>query len=316
MKKRLNIALLCGGVSAEREVSLAGAAEVEKAFDSSRYNVRRYDTKSDLARLVEESGEIDVAFILLHGRFGEDGTVQGLLELLQIPYPGAGVTGSAIAMSKHISKILYRNAGIKTPEYQMIEKGRVIDTGALVMKTGLPVMVKPCTQGSSVGMSLVNNEDDLEDAINEALKWDNQVLVEAVIKGREITVGILEDMDSGIPEPLPVVEIVPGEQYSFFDYEAKYVKGATKEICPADIPDDIAGKAAEYAVLAHNALGLRDYSRTDMIISDDDNLYVIETNTIPGMTPTSLLPQAAQEAGISFAALLDRLVSLAMRRAV
>ena len=308
-KNKIQLALLCGGRSAERDVSLAGAREVEKALDPGRYDIRRYDPATDLDRLVRDTPRLDVAFILLHGRYGEDGTIQGLLDLIGLPYQGSGVLGSALAMDKHLAKVIYQEAGIPTPPWIHLLRSDKVDTKEIVNHLGIPLIVKPCTQGSSVGIRKVADENKLGPAIKEAFQWDNRVLVEPFMEGREITVGIL-----GLEEllPLPVVEIIPDSNYSFFDYDAKYLPGATKEICPADIPKQASEKAGALAVAAHKALQLRAYSRTDMILAHTGKIFALETNTIPGMTPTSLFPQAAEAAGVSFSKLLDQLIDMAL----
>jgi D-alanine-D-alanine ligase len=308
-KNKIQLALLCGGRSAERDVSLAGAREVEKALDPGRYDIRRYDPATDLDRLVRDTPRLDVAFILLHGRYGEDGTIQGLLDLIGLPYQGSGVLGSALAMDKHLAKVLYQEAEIPTPPWIHLLRSDKVDTKEIVNHLGIPLIVKPCTQGSSVGIRKVADENKLGPAIKEAFQWDNRVLVEPFMEGREITVGIL-----GLEEllPLPVVEIIPDSNYSFFDYDAKYLPGATKEICPADIPKQASKKAGALAVAAHKALQLRAYSRTDMILAHTGKIFALETNTIPGMTPTSLFPQAAEAAGVSFSKLLDQLIDMAL----
>jgi D-alanine-D-alanine ligase len=241
--------------------------------------------------------------------FTADGTIQGLLDLIGLPYQGSGVLGSALAMDKHLAKVIYQEAGIPTPPWIHLLRSDKVDTKQIVNRLGIPLMVKPCTQGSSVGIGKVADENKLGPAIKEAFQWDNRVLVESFIEGREITGGIL-----GLEEllPLPVVEIIPDSIYSFFDYDAKYLPGATKEICPADIPKQASEKARALAVAAHKALQLRAYSRTDMILADTDKIFVLETNTIPGMTPTSLFPQAAEAAGITFSKLLDQLIEMAL----
>jgi D-alanine-D-alanine ligase len=308
-KNKIQLALLCGGRSAERDVSLAGAREVEKTLDPSRYDITRYDPATDLDRLVRDTPNLDVAFILLHGRYGEDGTIQGLLDLIGLPYQGSGVLGSALAMDKHLAKVIYQQAGIPTPPWIHLLRNGKVDTKQIVNRLGIPLMVKPCTQGSSVGIRKVTNEKKLGPAIKKAFQWDNRVLVESFIEGREITGGVL-----GLEEllPLPLVEIIPDSSYSFFDYDAKYLPGATREICPADIPKKVSEKARALAVAAHKALQLRAYSRTDMIIADTDKIFALETNTIPGMTLTSLFPQAAEAAGITFSKLLDQLIEMAL----
>ena len=305
---KLRLALIAGGVSGEREVSLNGAVEVQRALDPEKYDVVRYDPATDLPRLASEADEIDVAFILLHGIHGEDGTVQGFLELLNIPYQGAGVLGSAIAMDKNLAKTLYRLHGLRVAEWEMARRDDIDSPQRLLDSLRLPLVVKPVRQGSSIGMTIVRKEDKLAGALRNAFEHDRTVMVEEYISGREITVGVIGNDEL---EALPLVEIIPGEQYDFFDYEAKYKPGATTEVCPAQVNDAVWEKAQEYGLTAHRALQLRGYSRTDMIVSGEE-IYVLETNTIPGMTPTSLLPQAAGEFGLSFSALLDRLIDLAL----
>jgi len=308
MNKKLRLALLAGGKSGEREVSLKGAEEVARALDPQKYEVRRYDPATDLALLAAEADTLDVAFILLHGPFGEDGTVQGFLDLLSLPYQGSGVLGSALAMDKNLAKILYRNNGLKVPEWYMAQKEDIDNPSKIPDQLGLPLVIKPANQGSSLGMTIARSEDEITEGLKKAFAIDHQVMVEEFIEGREITGGILGNDEL---TPLPLVEIIPGEQYEFFDYEAKYQPGASSEICPAELDDPITIRAQQYALTAHRALQLRGYSRTDMIVCGDD-IYVLETNTIPGMTPTSLLPQGAAAAGLDFAALLDRLIELAL----
>jgi len=308
MKKKLRLALLAGGKSGEREVSLKGAEEVAKALDPAKYEVRRYDPATDLAKLAAEAETLDAAFILLHGPFGEDGTVQGFLDLLGLPYQGSGVLGSAIAMDKNLSKILYRNAGLKVPEWFMASREDINNPSKILGLLGLPLVIKPVRQGSSLGMTIARSEIDIGAGLQKAFAIDHQVMVEEFISGREITGGVIGNKEL---TPLPLVEVIPGEQYEFFDYEAKYLPGATTEICPAELQESLTTRAQNYALAAHRALQLRGYSRTDMIVSGDD-IYVLETNTIPGMTPTSLLPQAAAAAGLAFGALLDRLLELAL----
>ncbi|MBF0201865.1 MAG: D-alanine--D-alanine ligase [Desulfamplus sp.] len=306
--KKIKLALLAGGDSPEREVSLNSAGQVYEALDQEKYDIVRYDPKTDLKRIVEDAPGIDAALIILHGPNGEDGTVQGLLDLLKIPYQGAGVLGSALAMNKLVTKKLYEKAGIPVPDYIHVAKGETLRIEEWVEKIGLPMVVKPVCAGSSVGMTIVRKEDDLPGAIQSAFSFDNALLFERYIKGVELTCGVLGNSHL---EALPVIEIIPGEGYEFFDYNAKYLKGATEEICPARIDDDIRQEVQSLALKAHQALFLKGYSRTDMILMDG-NLHVLETNTIPGMTGTSLYPQSAAAAGYSFSQLLDKLIELAM----
>ena len=308
-KDKIKLALVCGGRSAEREVSLSGAEGVKNALDRDKYDVTVYDPKSDIPRIVADADKIDVAFILLHGKYGEDGTIQGIFDMLDIPYQGSGVLGSALAMDKHLSKVVYRASGIPTPDWITLESSKDINPEEIVRKLGLPLMVKPCTQGSSVGMARVDDASALGDALREAFKWDSRVMAEAFTQGREITAGVIGNREL---QALPLVEIIPGEKYDFFDMEAKYKPGATREVCPAEIDEEVAVRARNIGIMAHRALSLRGYSRTDMILAQDGTIKVLETNTIPGMTPTSLFPQAAAAAGMDFSSLLDRLIELAL----
>ncbi len=306
---KIRLALIAGGKSDEREVSLKGASGVAAALDAEKYQVRRYDPATDLARLAEDADQLDAAFILLHGLFGEDGTIQGFLDLLNIPYQGAGVLGSATAMDKNLAKILYRAAGLPVAPWLMAAKADLDDPGRLLCEVRLPLVVKPVRQGSSIGMSIVRSEEELAPALQLAFAHDDQVMVEAYIQGRELTVAVLGNEDL---QALPLIEIIPDSRYAFFNYEAKYQPGATREVCPAEVEEAIRVQAQEYALRAHRCLGLRGYSRTDMMLTSDHKLYLLETNTIPGMTPTSLFPQAAAAAGYPFPALLDKLIELAL----
>jgi D-alanine-D-alanine ligase len=305
---KLTVALLAGGISSEREVSLHSGEQVYEALDKDKYNILKYDPQSDLARLVQDADKIDIAMIILHGPFGEDGTVQGLLELLNIPYQGSGVLGSALAMNKTVTKQLYEKAGLPVPPYMVYDRDENIDVAKCAQHIGLPMVVKPVEAGSSVGMSIVKSAADLQAALEKAGKFDNSILVEFFIEGTELTAGVLGNKEL---DALPLIEIIPDETYEFFDYEAKYKAGATQEICPARISQELTLKAQDYAKIAHQALFCEGYSRTDMILKDDE-LYVLETNTIPGMTATSLYPQAAREAGMSFSQVLDKLIDLGL----
>ncbi|MBU0674273.1 MAG: D-alanine--D-alanine ligase [Proteobacteria bacterium] len=309
MTDKICVALLAGGRSGEREVSLKGATEVAKALDPEKYRVLRYDPATDLGLLASTAHEIDVAFILLHGLLGEDGTMQGFLDQLGIPYQGSGVLGSAMAMDKNVAKIIYRHAGLPVPEWVMVSRGDSSSTGEMIECLGLPLVIKPLRQGSSLGISIATTEAELIAGLAEAFCYDDRVMVEKFIKGREITVGVMGN-DSLIA--LPLVEIIPSSDHVFFDYTAKYdPHAATSEVCPAEFPDEITSRAQEYGLIAHRALMLRGYSRTDMIVNEH-GIFILETNTIPGMTPTSLLPQAAKVYGLSFSRLLDRLLELAL----
>ncbi len=306
--KKIRLALLAGGISSERSVSLNSGNQVFEALDKQKYDILRYDPKTDLPQLVMDASGIDAALIILHGPFGEDGTVQGLLDLLDIPYQGAGVLGSAVAMNKLLSKRLYQKAEVPTPDFCFLTATDTVDIPLLIRNLTLPLVVKPACAGSSVGMTIVKKEADMEPAIQEGFAHDDTLIVEAYVNGLELTCGVLGNDD---PTALPVIEIIPGQGHDYFDFNAKYVAGETEEICPARIDDDLTRRVQELAVRSHQALFLKGYSRTDMILAGSD-IFVLETNTIPGMTATSLYPQSAAAAGYSFSRLLDELIQLAM----
>ncbi|MEO8359677.1 MAG: D-alanine--D-alanine ligase [Vicinamibacteria bacterium] len=255
---------------------------------------------------------IDVAFLALHGKYGEDGTIQGLLELIGTPYTGSGVLASALAMDKVMAKRVLVAEGIPVPRGIHVTRADFSHDAAEAVARAvalLPAVVKPSKQGSSVGMSLVDSPPAMEVALRLALQHDDEVLVESRVFGTEITVGVLGVVGSSSVEALPVVEIVPKRE--FFDYKAKYDPDQCEEICPARIPEELAREAQALAVRAHTSLSCRGYSRTDMILGPSGPV-VLEVNTLPGMTMNSLLPKAAAAAGIPFAELLHRIVSLAL----
>ncbi|HBD09252.1 MAG TPA: D-alanine--D-alanine ligase [Syntrophobacteraceae bacterium] len=307
-RRKLTVALLAGGKSAEREVSLKSGEQVYRTLDKERYDIRRYDPRDDLLQLARDAKDIDVALIILHGRLGEDGTIQGFLELLGVPYHGSRVLGSAVAMNKILSKRLYVEAGLPVAPYVVLDRHAYHGPQAVLDHLGLPAVVKPEHEGSSIGLSIVREVPELGPAVEKAFQFDRRCLVEKYVAGMEITAGVLGN-DS--LEALPLVEIIPGDGYHFFDYEAKYTPGATNEVCPARLSSELTEKAQGYAARAHQALCCRGYSRTDMIVSGE-GIFLLETNTIPGMTQTSLFPQAAAAAGISFSSLLDRLIEFAL----
>jgi len=307
MQKR-TVALLAGGISSERDVSLHSGEQVYDALDKDKYHILQYDPQSDLSRLVQDAPRIDIAMIILHGPFGEDGTIQGLLDLLNIPYQGSGVLGSALAMNKVASKQLYEKAGLPVIPYNVYPRNETVDVAKCVSQIGLPLVVKPVAAGSSVGMSIVKSAADLQGAVDKAGEFDQTILVESFIAGTELTAGVIGNQQL---DALPIIEIIPDESHEFFDYEAKYTAGVTREICPARISAELTQKAQDYAKISHRALFCKGYSRSDMILKEDE-IYVLETNTIPGMTATSLFPQAAQEAGMSFSQVLDKLIELGL----
>lgn len=311
--KKRRVALLSGGVSSEREVSLKSGRQVYEALDKTKYDIVCYDPKTDLLRLVKDAESIDIALIILHGAYGEDGSIQGFLDLLGIPYQGSGVLGSALSMNKFAAKSQFNLAGLPCPKGLWLSRNHPFHIPSLIHELGLPIVVKPLQGGSSIGMSIPKDENALSDAIHRAFKYDSEILLEAYIQGIELTCGVLGNGDA--LQALPVVEIVPDRSYSFFDYEAKYTSGATEEICPARISHDIEQKVKEYAIRAHKALFLKGYSRSDFILQGEE-IYILETNTIPGMTETSLLPLSARAAGIPFSELLDKLIMLGIEDSV
>ena len=306
--KPLQLALISGGASSERDVSLKSGQQVLAALDQKKYAVRQYDPLTDLARLVSDGPSLDAALIILHGPLGEDGTVQGLLDLLDIPYQCAGVLGSALAMNKIVAKHHYERVGLPVPAYLVCQKNDRVDIDDYIRRLGLPVVVKPAAGGSSIGMSIAQTKEELTEAVQKAFDHDPTILLEAFVKGTELTCAVI---GNDVLQAYPVIEIIPDQQYDFFNYEAKYTPGATEEICPARIDEALAEKAQHYAQMAHAALFCRGYSRTDMMLKGHD-IYIIETNTIPGMTETSLLPKSALAAGVEFPELLDKLVFLSL----
>lgn len=304
---KLRVALIAGGWSGEREISLESGASMYKGLDKDKYEVKRYDPSIDLMRLVEDSKNIDIALLALHGRKGEDGTVQGFLELLDLPYVGSGVLASALAMNKAVSKQFFKSAGLTVPRELLFYKDQDIDPAEIFATLGNPVVIKPVAEGSSIGLNICCTSQELNDGIKGAFALSSELMVEEHIDGREVSCAVLGNRH---PEALPVIEIIPQKQYRFFSYTAKYVPGASEEICPASLPSDIYEKVQTNAITAHCVLGCRNLSRTDMIVTDRD-VYVLETNTLPGMTENSLFPLAARTAGFSFSKLLERLIELA-----
>ncbi len=304
---QLHVAVLLGGVSAEREVSLNTGAQVVAALVEGGHSVVPIDTADPgfIERL--RTGEYDAVFICLHGRFGEDGTIQGLLEILGLPYVGSGVLASALAMDKIASKQLFLASGLKTPAFVALDSDTPHDIDVIVGALGEKLVVKPVSEGSSVGMSIVHDRAELEPALELAFRHDRRVLVERFVSGAEVTVGVIGNDET---TALPTLEVVPEHEY--YDYESKYVPGMSRHIIPARVSESVRGECQRVALAAHRALGCRGMSRSDTIVTAEDDVYLLEVNTIPGMTSTSLLPDAARAAGIEFPALCESLVLLAL----
>ncbi|MCB2228518.1 MAG: D-alanine--D-alanine ligase [Desulfarculaceae bacterium] len=305
----LKVALIMGGTSSERDVSLKSGKACLKAMAELPHSVSVFDPAEDLGRLVAEAKDFDVALVMLHGPGGEDGRLQGLLDLVGLPYQCAGVLGCALAMDKPRAKELFRAANIPVAEDRVFRRGVDHDPAwSILRELELPLVIKPAREGSSFGISLVYREDELAPALEKAFAKDRVVLAERLMVGRELTAGVIGNREL---TALPLVEIIPGGEHEFFDFEAKYTPGASREVCPAEVDPETTARVQELGIAAHRALGLRGYSRTDFILTDEGP-FALETNTIPGMTETSLLPQAAAAAGMSFASLIDRLLELAL----
>ncbi|MCC6928355.1 MAG: D-alanine--D-alanine ligase [Gemmatimonadaceae bacterium] len=331
----MRVTVLMGGTSSERDVSLASGLRVAGALRAAGHEVRVVDTARGalsaadersmleggrvvktvppdvqaLVRLnrqlpssIDHVGETDVIFLALHGGTGEDGTIQALLDLTGIPYTGSGHLASALAMDKDLSKHLFRAAGVPTADWMMAPAS----IEAVGERLGFPVIVKPSKQGSTVGLSLVKERGELPGAIEEAFRHDDEVMLEAFIAGRELTVGILGG------EALPVGEIIPVKE--LYDYECKYTPGMAQEIFPADLTPEQTAEVQRLAKLAFGALKLGGCARIDFRMTPAGEFYCLEANTLPGMTETSLIPQAAAAAGISFPELCDRIARLAVTK--
>lgn len=316
-KKKKRVAILMGGDSNEREVSLSTGQTAAQYFDRKKFNISLYDTKKDVTRLLGDINKkkIDVCFIALHGKGGEDGSIQGLLEIFKVAYTGSGVMASALAMNKIFSKRLFRQAGILNPDYLVFSKD-VLPRAKGQLKKLLPkikralgnaCVVKPASSGSSVGVTIAKNDGLIIKGIQTALAHGEKILIERYIKGKELTVGILGNKDI---KALPVVEIIP--QKEFFDYQAKYDPQYCQEIAPARISKKLTKQAQRTAERVYRLLNCRGFARVDMI-AQKDKIYVLEVNTIPGLTPNSLLPKGARAEGISFSQLLTKIVNLALK---
>ncbi len=307
MKKKLRVIVLMGGKSPEHEVSVSSGKKVVQSLDPEKFRTIPL-VISKKGKGFEKIPDLkpDVVFIAMHGPFGEDGTVQGLLEMIGIPYTGAGVLASAVGMDKAMFRKVM--AGEKIPMGKALLFGKK-DKESLIWKTfSPPVVVKPSSQGSSVGVSIVHKKEELGKALAKAFEYGPRVLVEEYLAGTEVSVGVLGNED---PIALPVVEIVPKNE--FFDYEAKYESGKCDEIVPARISAELTKKAQETAVRVYKAVGCQGFGRIDMIISNGKP-FVLEINTIPGLTPASLLPKEAAAAGISYPELIEKLIALALEK--
>jgi D-alanine-D-alanine ligase len=298
MEKR-RIGVLMGGMSAEREVSIQSGNAILGALAARGYEVCGIDVDSQLARRLREE-RIEVAFIGLHGRLGEDGAVQGLLEMMRIPYTGSGILASALAMNKEMSRRIFRQANLPVPPSLLLRQGEREGTGRSGLPFSWPVVVKPNQEGSSVGVSLVKGEEEMAQALRSAWAYGPEILIEPYIQGREIQVGILNDL------PLGAIEII--SKTAFYDYEAKYREGLAEHRFPAPLAQEDYRRALDLALQAHRSLGCEGATRVDMLYSIEGDFILLEVNTLPGMTALSLLPEIARGVGMIFEELVEKIL--------
>lgn len=306
MRKKAKVAVVMGGTSSEREISIATGSGVMRALADLGYDAQSLDYDSRFIDAIREVNP-DLVFNALHGPGGEDGQIQGILDYLAIPYTGSGVESCALAMDKHLTKKLCAAEGLPTAAWDLFD----LSGGTLPLLPGsldLPLVIKPRFEGSSSGVNIVRTHEQWTQAMIDAAQKYPEILAEEFIPGREFTCGVLGE------EALPVVEIVPNRD-EFYTYEAKYAAGGSTHIVPARIDDDLAARLQMLALSVHRLVGLRDYSRADFIVSKEGRPYILEINTLPGLTPTSILPDACGAIGISYQALVERLVGYALARA-
>jgi D-alanine-D-alanine ligase len=290
-KKKVGV--LMGGLSEERDISLKTGGAVLAALDARGYNAVAIDAGRDLPARIEGAG-IEVAFIALHGRYGEDGCVQGLCEVMGVPYTGSGVRASALAMDKAATKRFFASGGIGTPAF------RVVSGGEKPVGLTLPVVVKPSQQGSAIGVSIVRSASDMDAAITEAASYGGAVVVEEYIVGRELTVAVLDGA------ALPIIEIRPEE--GFYDYHAKYTAGAAEFVVPAALDTAVEKRVVDESLAAYRLLDCQGAARVDLMLGKGETPYVLEVNTVPGLTELSLFPRAADAAGMDYPALVERIL--------
>lgn len=305
MKRKAKVVVVMGGSSAEREISIQSGTQVMRALHALGYEAKSIDYDE---RFVEAIRELkpDVVFNALHGTGGEDGQIQGVLDYLRLPYQGSGVEAAAVSMDKHLTKKLLAAEGLPTAAWDVFD----LSGGTLPLLPGsldLPLVVKPRFEGSTIGVSIVRTHEQWTSAMLAASKLYSQILAEEFIEGREFTCAVLGE------EALPVIEIVANRD-GFYSYDAKYAPGGSTHIVPAKIDEDLAARMQMLALSTHRLLGLRDYSRTDFIVSKDMRPYILEINSLPGLSPASLVPDACAAIGLSFEALIDRLVNYALTR--
>lgn len=306
----IRVLVLMGGDSSEREVSLKSGQAVYTALQEKGYQVEKLDVTSESIMEIIKI-KPDVAFLALHGKNGEDGAMQGVLEIMGIPYTGSGVAASAIGMNKVLTKKLLKYEGIPTAEFVVLQKHDFAVTqhtvDKIIQAVGLPVVIKAATQGSSVGTYIIRKESDILPAIQNAFQFDREILVEKFIEGIEITASVIGNEN---PNVLPLIEIT--SENEFYDYESKYTPGMCHHIIPARINEEIKEKIIDLSQQVYKSMGCRGFSRIDFMVDKVGNPYVLENNTIPGMTEMSLVPDAARAVGISFTDLVEKILELAM----
>ncbi|WP_432737766.1 D-alanine--D-alanine ligase [Maridesulfovibrio sp. FT414] len=300
----MHVLLIAGGWSDEREVSLSGAKGIHQALLELGHEVELLDPAKDFAEILVRAGKADFAFINLHGSPGEDGLIQAMLNQAGCPYQGSAPEGSFLTLNKGAAKTVFDMHSIRTPRWELICP---TDGCRGLEKLAPPVFIKPNSGGSSLGMTFARTADELKQGIETVFSMGDSALVEAYTEGIEVTCGILDD------EPLPLILITPPENAEFFDYHSKYAPDGAEEICPAPISAELTEEIQRITLKVHRLLGLADYSRADFIISEGVP-YLLEVNTLPGMTPTSLVPRAARAAGYSFNELIARLIELGQRK--
>ena len=321
---KIKVGILRGGPSSEYEVSLKTGEAVLKTLQQSQGKYEPIDVLIDKSGIWHLGGmavephkalrAVDVVFNAMHGEYGEDGTVQKILATYNVPYTGSGVFASATAMHKRLARDIFEISGIKIPSAISVKAREDVPAKAAeaVRKSALPLIIKPASRGSSVGVSVASSIYETIEAIHNAFKYDDEVLAEKMIDGREATCAILENFRGNTYYALPVVEIIPPARKRVFDYESKY-DGTTQEICPARFSPEISENIKKAVVAAHQSLGCRHYSRSDFMVDKNGKVYMLELNTLPGLTEESLYPKAASAAGLEFPQLLDHLLALALK---
>lgn len=290
------IAVLMGGSSSEREVSLSSGKAMFAASAALGYDAISVEFENDILSHLDTLKSVDIVLIALHGGIGENGRIQGMFESLGIRYTGSDALSSTICMDKHISKLLAEDVGIATPRWKRIRKGQSIYKNEF----DYPFVVKPNSEGSTIGLTIVHNENDYDSAVEEAFKYDDEILIEEFISGKEITVSIVGE------DVLPIIEIRP--EHGLYDYECKYTKGMTEYICPAELNEDLTKRIKQTAFEVYKLLKCRHYGRVDLRLDNNNQHWFLELNTLPGMTDTSLLPKAAKATGISFEQLIGKII--------